>query len=152
LYQEGDWQLSEAASSFAKVDELEQAAGAIRTVEGGTLPADGMPGKAIRFEGVSFTYPGRPEPVFKGLDIEIEAAPQLAIGGENGAGKTTLAKLLPRLHDPTEGRISVDGVDLRDLSAESWHRRVAAVFQDFARFEFPAYDNVALGALHAWNN
>jgi ATP-binding cassette subfamily B protein len=72
----------------------------------------------------------------------------LAIVGENGSGKTTLVKLLTRLYDPTSGRITADGVDLRDLKPEEWHRRVAALFQDFARFELSAYDNVAFGALH----
>lgn len=65
--------------------------------------------------------------------------------GKNGAGKTTLAKLLCRLYDPQEGTIEVDGVDLRELEVESWRTRLAAVFQDFIRFELPLRDNVAPG-------
>ncbi|MGH9225748.1 MAG: ABC transporter ATP-binding protein [Acidimicrobiales bacterium] len=102
----------------------------------------------IRFEGVRFRYPGRDTDVFDGLDLEIEAGCSLAIVGENGAGKTTLVKLLARLYEPTGGRITVDGVDLRDLDARDWQRQVAAVFQDFTRYQFSAYDNVAVGALH----
>ncbi|HVM13812.1 MAG TPA: ATP-binding cassette domain-containing protein, partial [Egibacteraceae bacterium] len=65
----------------------------------------------------------------------------------NGAGKTTLVKLLARLYEPTGGRITVDGVDLRDLDPRRWQRQVAAIFQDFTRYQFSAYDNVAVGAL-----
>src|SRR6202011_1395432 len=108
--------------------------------------------KSIRFEHVTFTYPGRAQPVLDGLDLEIEAGRSLAIVGENGAGKTTLVKLLARLYEPTGGRITVDGVDVRDLSMTAWRRRIAAVFQDFARFELSAYDNVAFGALHAFDD
>jgi ATP-binding cassette subfamily B protein len=90
--------------------------------------------------------------VLKAFNLEIEAGRSLAIVGENGAGKTTLVKLLARLYDPTSGRITVDGTDLRDVQPEAWHRRVSAIFQDFARFEMVAYDNVAFGALHAWDN
>jgi ATP-binding cassette subfamily B protein len=86
--------------------------------------------------------------VFAALDLEIEAGRSLAIVGENGAGKTTLVKLLARLYDPDAGRITVDGVDLRDLAPRSWHQRIAAIFQDFTRFELSAEDNVAFGALH----
>ena len=77
------------------------------------------------------------------FDLAIPAGTSLAIVGQNGAGKTTLAKLLCRLYDPQGGAIEVDGVDLRDLSLESWRDRVTAVFQDFIRFELPLRDNVA---------
>jgi ATP-binding cassette subfamily B protein len=68
--------------------------------------------------------------------------------GGNGAGKTTLVKLLARLYEPTGGRITVDGVDLRDLDPVAWQRRVAAIFQDFVPYKLTAADNVAFGALH----
>jgi ABC-type multidrug transport system fused ATPase/permease subunit len=67
----------------------------------------------------------------------------LAIVGQNGAGKTTLAKLLCRLYDPQAGAIEVDGIDLRELNLDGWRARVAAVFQDFIRFELSLRDNVA---------
>src|SRR5258708_30927323 len=82
----------------------------------------------------------------------MEAGRWVGMVGENGGGKTTLVKLLARLHEPTSGRITVDGVDVRDLSTEAWRRRIAAVFQDFTRFELSAYDNIAFGALHAFDD
>lgn len=75
--------------------------------------------------------------------MEVRKAEIVALVGSNGAGKTTLAKLLCRLYDPQSGAIEVDGVDLRELSLESWRARIAAVFQDFIRFELPLRDNVA---------
>ena len=112
----------------------------------GTRSATGLPKLGIRFEGVSFTYPGRSEPVFQDLTLDIPAGRSLAIVGDNGAGKTTLIKLLARLHDPDAGRITVDGVDLREIAPREWQRRVAAIFQDFVKYQLPAYDNIALGA------
>jgi ABC-type multidrug transport system fused ATPase/permease subunit len=73
----------------------------------------------------------------------IPAGSSLAIVGQNGAGKTTIAKLLCRLYDPQGGGIEVDGVDLRTLDLDGWRSRLAAVFQDFIRFELPLRDNVA---------
>jgi ABC-type multidrug transport system fused ATPase/permease subunit len=116
-------------------------------VTGGAASAGDLPRRAIRFEGVRFGYAGRDQPVFAALDLEIEAGRSLAIVGENGAGKTTLVKLLARLYDPQAGRITVDGIDLRDIAPAAWHRRVAAIFQDFVQFELSAEDNVGFGAL-----
>jgi ATP-binding cassette subfamily B protein len=113
----------------------------------GRRDADDLPRSSIRFEGVSFTYPGRRVPVFDGLDLDIEVGRSLAIVGENGAGKTTLVKLLARLHDPDAGRILVDGVDLRDVDPASWRARLAPVFQDHLQLEISAYDNVSFGSL-----
>jgi ATP-binding cassette subfamily B protein len=113
----------------------------------GTRSADGMPRESIRFEGVSFAYPGSERPVLDGLDLEIPAGGSLAIVGLNGAGKTTLIKLLARLYEPTAGRITVDGVDVREFDLASWRRRIAAIFQDFVHYELPAADNIALGSV-----
>jgi ATP-binding cassette subfamily B protein len=68
--------------------------------------------------------------------------------GENGAGKTTLVKLLARLYEPTGGRITVDGTDVRDLEPGAWQRRIAAIFQDFRKYHLAARDNVEFGAPH----
>ena len=81
-------------------------------------------------------------PVFAGLNLTVPAGTSLAIVGQNGAGKTTLAKLLCRLYDPTAGSIKVDGVDLRDIELAGWRARLAAVFQDFVRFELSLRENV----------
>jgi len=101
-----------------------------------------MPARAIRFRGVTFAYESS-EPVLDGFALAFPAGTSLAIVGQNGAGKTTLAKLLCRLYDPQGGAVEIDGVDLRDLDLDGWRRRVAAVFQDFVRYELPLRDNVA---------
>jgi ATP-binding cassette subfamily B protein len=151
-YDDLDWESAEAAASARKVAELEGSTREVKTVSSGTRSADGLPRQIIRFEDVSFSYPGRERPILEAFNLDIEVGRSLAIVGENGAGKTTLVKLLTRLYDPTAGRITVDGMDLRDLAPESWHRRVSALFQDFAHFEMAAYDNIAFGALHNWDD
>ncbi|HEX2699876.1 MAG TPA: ABC transporter ATP-binding protein [Acidimicrobiales bacterium] len=125
--------------------ELEEIVARPRFELPGSRPADGLPATAIRFEGVSFRYPGRPDDVFSGLDLTIPAGRSLAVVGANGAGKTTLVKLLARLYDPSGGRITVDGADLADLDPHAWHRRIAALFQDFVHYELSAADNIAFG-------
>jgi ATP-binding cassette, subfamily B, bacterial len=105
--------------------------------------ANDMPAREICFRNVRFGYPESGELVLDGLDLTIPAGSSLAIVGQNGAGKTTLAKLLCRLYDPQSGTIQIDGIDLRELDISSWRSRLAAVFQDFIRFELPLRDNVA---------
>ena len=113
--------------------------------------AAAAPREAICFEQVSFAYPGSDHAVLSGLDLVLEAGRSTAIVGLNGAGKTTLVKLLGRLYEPSSGRISVDGHDLRDVDIGSWRGQLAAIFQDFIRYELPASDNITFGApgLHA---
>jgi ATP-binding cassette subfamily B protein len=106
-------------------------------------------GHTIRFENVGYTYPTGDTPVLDGLDLELKAGESLAIVGVNGAGKTTLVTLLARLRDPTAGKITVDGTDLRDLDARSWQRGVAVVYQDFTRYPLSARENVGLRDLGA---
>ncbi|HYN96930.1 MAG TPA: ATP-binding cassette domain-containing protein [Pilimelia sp.] len=102
----------------------------------------------IRFEGVGFRYPGAAAPTLAGLDLDIRPGEVLAVVGVNGAGKTTMMKLLGGLYPPTAGRITVDGVDLADLDATAWRRRLTVVFQDFVRYPLSARENIALGAPH----
>jgi ATP-binding cassette subfamily B protein len=151
-YEEPDWGCSVAASASSTVAELEASTRQIQTVASGARSAEGLPGQRICFEQVTFAYPGGTRPILDEFNLEIVAGRSLAIVGENGAGKTTLVKLLTRLYDPTSGRITVDGIDLREIEPAAWHARASALFQDFARFEMPAYDNVAFGALHAYDN
>jgi ATP-binding cassette subfamily B protein len=125
----------------------EKAATRYAAVGSGSRSADGMPRESIRFEGVSFAYPSSERAVFDGLDLEIPSGASLAIVGLNGAGKTTLIKLLARLYEPTAGRITVDGVDVRELDLESWRSRIAAIFQDFVHYELPVADNIGLGSV-----
>ncbi|KGQ22749.2 ABC transporter ATP-binding protein [Thermus filiformis] len=97
----------------------------------------------IRFEGVGFCYPdGRR--ALEGVSFSLRRGERLALVGENGAGKTTLVKLLLRFYDPTEGRILVDGVDLREIDLRAWRRLIAAVFQDFGRYALTLGENIAL--------
>jgi ABC-type multidrug transport system fused ATPase/permease subunit len=119
-----------------------RARGALAEPRSAPRGAAGLPAREVRFRDVAFAYPGGGA-VLAGFDLVVPAGSSLAIVGQNGAGKTTLAKLLCRLYDPTEGAIEVDGVDLRDLDVAAWRGRLAAVFQDFIRFELPLRDNVA---------
>jgi ATP-binding cassette subfamily B protein len=150
-YEDADVGITEAMRSIGRVQELEAATRTVHQTRG-TRAAEGLPRHTLRFEDVSFTYPSRAEPVLDHFNLDIDVGRSLAIVGENGAGKTTIVKLLTRLYEPTSGRITVDGIDLRELDAGGWHRRVSALFQDYARFEMPAYDNVAFGALHAYSD
>ena len=98
-------------------------------------------------ENVSFTYPGSPHPVISEVTLRLPPSQVVAFVGENGAGKSTLIKLLNGLYRPTSGRILLDGQDLADVDAASWRMRTAALFQDFARFEFSLGHSVGLGWL-----
>ncbi|HEY6508553.1 MAG TPA: ABC transporter ATP-binding protein [Vicinamibacterales bacterium] len=137
-----NWALDGASAPVAAVERLQPAMASAGHLDSGTHPATGLPAREVRFRGVSFAYPGG-APVLDGLDLTIPAGSSLAIVGQNGAGKTTLAKLLCRLYDPQQGAIEIDGVDLRELDVDAWRSRLAAVFQDFIRFEQPLRDNVA---------
>ncbi|AGY59070.1 ABC transporter ATP-binding protein [Gloeobacter kilaueensis] len=97
----------------------------------------------IRFENVSFCYPDSKESALDHIDLTIAPGQIVAFVGENGSGKTTLVKLLCRLYDPSAGRITVDGIDLRDLSLRTWRQTVSAIFQDFARYHLSAAENIA---------
>ncbi|HUR23909.1 MAG TPA: ATP-binding cassette domain-containing protein, partial [Acidimicrobiales bacterium] len=113
----------------------------------GTKPARPAARTGVRFEGVSFVYPGTERLVLDRLDLDIRAGTSVALVGENGAGKTTLIKLLCRFYDPTEGRITIDGVDVRELDLDDYRTRLAVIFQDFVHYNLPARDNVGFGAL-----
>ncbi len=139
------WALDGAAAPAGAVLRLQRAMDPVGALVLGQGSAEGMPAREIRFRDVRFAYPTTGEPVLKGFDLAIPAGSSLAIVGQNGAGKTTLAKLLCRLYDPQGGAIEVDGVDIRTLELESWRSRLAAVFQDFVRFELSLRDNVAPG-------
>jgi ABC-type multidrug transport system fused ATPase/permease subunit len=137
------WALDGAAAPVAATLRLEEAMGAAGSLVRGTRAAAGMPAREIRFRNITFAYPAARVPVLDGFDLTIPAGSSLAIVGSNGAGKTTLAKLLCRLYDVQSGAIEVDGVDVRELDLDAWRSRLAAVFQDFIRFELPLRDNVA---------
>lgn len=101
----------------------------------------------IRFENVSFTYPGTSRPVLDGVDLALSPGSVVAVVGDNGAGKTTLVKLLLRFYEPTSGRITVDGLPLDSLPADEWRRRTTAALQDHTRPELLLREAVAIGEL-----
>jgi len=103
----------------------------------------------VRFENVHFQYPVSEEEVLHGVSFHIAAGEKVAIVGENGAGKTTCIKLLARLYDPQQGRITVDGIDLRELDPDAWQSCIGVIFQDFARYAVTARENVGFGQVEA---
>jgi ATP-binding cassette, subfamily B, bacterial len=113
----------------------------------GQRQATGLPQREIRFEQVAFRYPRTSVDVLTGLNLELPLGCSTALVGVNGAGKTTLVKLLCRLHDPTGGRICLDGIPLNEFDPEAWRRQVAVVFQDFNHYPTSAGDNIAMGAI-----
>lgn len=101
------------------------------------------------FDNVGFRYPGSERWAARHLDFTLHAGETLALVGENGAGKTTLVKLLARLYDPTEGRILLDGYDLRDYDLEGLRAGIGVIFQDFVRYQLTAGENIAVGRIEA---
>jgi ATP-binding cassette subfamily B protein len=101
------------------------------------------------FEDVGFRYPETEKWAVRGLSFTLPAGQVLALVGENGAGKTTIVKLLTRLYDPTEGRILLDGVDLREYDLNELRAQIGVIFQDFVRFHFTANENIAIGRIDA---
>jgi ATP-binding cassette subfamily B protein len=101
------------------------------------------------FEDVGFRYPGAERWAVRHLGFTLRAGEVLALVGENGAGKTTLVKLLARLYDPDEGRILLDGHDLREYDLEGLRANIGVIFQDFVRYHLTAGENIAVGRIEA---
>jgi ATP-binding cassette subfamily B protein len=157
-------------------DRLERDLRPPSELDGSRDPGE-APRTAVRFEGVRFRYPAAtgtsgtgppgtdlasagssgagssgagssgPRDVLAGVDLELTAGTSTALVGVNGAGKSTLVSLLARLRDPTSGRVTVDGTDIRDLDPGRWQRTIALMPQDPVRYPLTAYDNVAFGAV-----
>jgi len=106
----------------------------------GPNPADG-----IRFENVSFYYPGSDIAALKSVDLHITPGESLAIVGENGSGKTTLIKLLTRLYTPSEGKIFLEGLELKDWDIETLRQKIGVIFQDFAKYQLIVGENIGIG-------
>jgi ATP-binding cassette subfamily B protein len=113
--------------------------------ERGTAVRGPDPSDGLRFEGVSFTYPGADEPALADIDLHLRPGESLALVGENGAGKTTLIKLLTRLYTPDSGRILLDGLDLREWDADVLRGRIGVIFQDFNRYQLIVGENIGAG-------
>jgi ATP-binding cassette, subfamily B, bacterial len=105
----------------------------------------GKSNDGIRFEHVSFSYPGSQKSVLNDISLHLPLGEKLAIVGENGSGKTTLIKLLTNLYTPTSGRILLDGVDLRDWDLDVLRQRIGVIFQNFVQYQFTVGENVGVG-------
>ncbi|OLE60316.1 MAG: ABC transporter ATP-binding protein [Gemmatimonadetes bacterium 13_1_20CM_2_70_10] len=105
--------------------------------------------EGFAFENVGFRYPGSDRWAVRHLTFSIRPQERVALVGENGAGKTTLVKLLARLYDPDEGKILLDGVDLREYDLESMRRNIGVIFQDFVRYEFILKENIGVSQVDA---
>lgn len=117
-------------------------------------PANPLPipqpiAQGFRFENVGFRYPGREDWAVRHMTLDLRAGETVALVGENGAGKTTIVKLLARLYDPDEGRITLDGRDLRDYDLDQLRATVGVIFQDFVRYAVTAAENIAIGRIEA---
>jgi len=104
--------------------------------------------QGVRFEGVGFSYPGSERTAIERLDLELRAGEVTALVGGNGSGKTTLVKLLCRLYDPAEGRVTFDGVDVREMDPAELRRGMSVIFQDFTRYQLTALQNIWVGDVH----
>ncbi|MCB9550047.1 MAG: ABC transporter ATP-binding protein [Myxococcales bacterium] len=120
---------------------------ALGTATAGPDPTDG-----VRFEGVGFTYPGADRPALADVSFHLRPGEKLALVGENGSGKTTLIKLLTRLYTPSTGRVTLDGLDLKDWDVTALRRRIGVIFQDFVRYQFLVGHNIAVGDQAAWED
>ena len=119
------------------------------------VPTKEIPEKVIKntphtiiFENVSFRYPGTKRDVLKNINITIRPGDTVVLVGLNGAGKTTLIKLLTRLYDPTEGRILLDGKDIREYDLTELYSMFGIIFQDFGKYAFSVSDNIRFGDIH----
>ncbi|MEO8580774.1 MAG: ABC transporter ATP-binding protein, partial [Gemmatimonadales bacterium] len=99
------------------------------------------------FEDIGFRYPGSERWAIRNVNLTLKPGERVALVGENGAGKTTITKLLARLYDPTEGRITLDGVDLKEYDLASVRRAIGVIFQDFVRYDMRFDENIGVGEI-----
>ena len=111
----------------------------------GTAVTGPIPGDGVRFEDVSFTYPGQTTPAIDRISLHLQPGQKLALVGENGSGKTTLIKLLTRLYVPSEGRVLLDGRDLNEWQLDALRQRIGVIFQDFVRYQLKVGENIGVG-------
>src|SRR6185437_2268707 len=117
------------------------------TTAGGSKPVTAVIREGFVFEDVGFKYPDSERWAVRHISFALKPGERIALVGENGAGKTTLTKLLPRLYDPTEGRILLDGVDTREYDLGELRRAVGVIFQDFVRFDMRFDENIGVGEI-----
>ena len=118
----------------------------------GALPAPRPIRDGFEFENVSFRYLGSNRKVLDNVSFRFQRGERIALVGENGAGKTTLVKLLARLYDPSEGRILLDGIDLRDFDVYDLRHEIGVIFQDYMRYDMKAGENIGIGRIDELTN
>ncbi len=139
------WATSAVIRYVRILDRLKAATVALEAAGAGPCPSGLTEG--IRLEQISFRYPGSDREVLRQVDLDLPAGAVVAVVGDNGAGKTTLVKILSRFYEPTGGRVIVDGRDLHTIRLEDWRRRMTVAFQDYARLQLLARDEVGSGDL-----
>jgi len=140
-------QLGQASASATRIFEILDAHSDVTDKPGAqTLPA--VQGR-VRFENVTFRYFGSGEPVLNNVDFEAAPGQRVALLGATGSGKTTIINLLPRFYDPSEGRITIDGFDLRDVSLDSLRAQIGIVLQETTLFAGTVRENIAFGRTDA---
>ena len=159
LFRQGQTAVSAALSAISGLYEdnlylsnlfeyLEQPIGSLS----GEQKQGPRPGDGIRFENVEFVYPGAATPALSEIDLHVRPGESLALVGQNGSGKTTLIKLLTRLYQPTQGRILLDGLDLKEWDETTLRQRIGVIFQDFARYQMLVGENIGAGDVRAFDD
>jgi ATP-binding cassette subfamily B protein len=140
-------QMSQAAASASRIFEILDAKSDVTDKPGASNlpPVNGQ----VRFEKVTFRYVGSSEPVLSGVDFEAQPGQTVALLGATGSGKSTIITLLPRFYDPSEGRITIDGIDLRDVTIESLRSQIGVVLQETTLFAGTIRENIAFGRTEA---
>lgn len=136
--------LAMAQEAMTSADRLMEVMDTVPSIESGTETIE-RPRGHLRFEGVGFSFPGAERPVLRDVRLEVRPGETVAIVGPTGAGKTTLTALVPRLLDPTEGRVTIDGHDVRDLELTTLRTVVATAFEEPTLFSMSVRENLMLG-------
>ena len=116
-----------------------------------SIPQTPLPA-IIEFRNVSFKYPDTKRNILRKFNLTVKSGEKIALVGENGAGKTTIIKLLLRFYDATEGEILINGVNIKEINLDDWHKFVGALFQDFIKYQFTFKENVYIGDLSKAND
>ncbi|PRX70321.1 ATP-binding cassette subfamily B protein [Nonomuraea fuscirosea] len=140
--------LAMAQEAMTSADRLMEVMDTVPAIEGGTGTIE-EPRGHLRFEGVGFRFADSEEPVLRDVWLEVRPGETVAIVGATGAGKTTLTALVPRLIDPTSGRVTIDGHDVRDLDLKTLRSVVATAFEEPTLFSMSVRENLMLGRLDA---